>query len=127
MKTIEINDTKIRVRATTPALIYYRQEANSDLIADLAKFEKENMEKLMEGDFSSFDSEFLLRMAWAMNKAEHYGESFPDFEEWSGEHQNLPITNAKFIMGIIEEATDGFFRSGKESGGKPEQEQKPCE
>lgn len=127
MKTVEINDKKIGLRASPMALLFYQQNFDSDLIADLAKFQEENMEKISNGDFKSFNSIKLLQMAWAMNKAAKYPEQFPTFEEWLNQFDSFQVTNAKFIMGIIKEATDGFFRSGKESGGKPEQEQKPRE
>lgn len=126
MKTIQVKDFKLRVRATTPALTCYAQAFNRDLIADLVEFQNKNMGKLMEGDFSGFDSLFLLRITWAMNKAEHYGESFPDYDEWNKKYENLPITNPKFIGEIVAEAAQGFFPREK-TGGKPESEQKPRE
>jgi hypothetical protein len=124
MRTIKINDNELRVRATTPALTNYAQAFDRDLIADLVEFQSENMQKLMNSDFSGFNSQFLLRITWAMNKAEHYGESFPDFEEWVNKNEDLQITNPKFIGEIVAEAAQGFFPSRK-TGGKPESEQKP--
>ncbi|MFW6121847.1 MAG: hypothetical protein ACOC80_13260 [Petrotogales bacterium] len=122
MKKLKINNKEIGLRASPLALLFYQQNFDSDLIADLAKFQEENMEKISEGDFGNFSSVKLLQMAWAMNKAAKYPKDFPTFEEWLESFDSFQVTNAKFIMGIIEEATDGFFRSGKESGGKPEQE-----
>ena len=124
MKTIEINDRKIGLRASPMALLFYQQKFNKDLIADLAKFQEDNMDKIIKGDFSNFNSIKLLQMAWAMNKAAEYPDKFPDFEKWLETFDSFHITNAKFISGIIEEAADGFFRSSK-SGGKPERKQKP--
>lgn len=126
MRTIQVNNFKLRVRASTPALTFYAQAFNKDLIANLVDFQSKNMNKLMNGDFSGFDSMFLLRLSWAMNKAEHYGESFPDFNEWIKENEDLPITNPKFIGEIVAEAAQGFFPREK-TGGKPESGQKPRE
>ena len=127
MKKVEINNKKIGLRASPMALLFYQQEFDSDLIADLAKFQEENMDKITAGDFSNFSSVKLLQITWAMNKAANYPGEFKTFEEWLESFDNFQVTNAQYIMGIIQEATDGFFRSGKESGGKPEQEQKPRE
>ena len=127
MKKVEINDRKIGLRASPMALLFYQQNFDSDLIADLSKFQEENIEKITKGDFSNFNSVELLQMAWAMNKAAKYPEQFPTFEEWLEQFESFQVTNAEFIMGIIQEATDGFFRSEKKSGGKPEEKQKPRE
>jgi hypothetical protein len=124
MKKIKLTNKKIGLRATPMALLFYDQTFDRDLIADLAKFQKENMSKLMNGDFSSYNSVGLLRIGWAMNKANNYPGDFPTFEEWVNDFVGQDVTNPKFIQGIVEESTDGFFRSRK-SGGKPESEQKP--
>jgi len=127
MEKVEINNKKIGLRASPMALLFYQQEFDSDLVADLAEFQESNMDRITQGDFTNFNSVKLLQMVWAMNKASNYPGDFPIFEEWVNSFESFNVTNPKLITSIISEATDGFFRSGKESGGKPEQEQKPRE
>jgi hypothetical protein len=124
MKNVTIGNKELGLRASPMALLFYQQNFNSDLIADLAKFQKENMDKIAKGDFSNFNSVELLQMTWAMNKAAEYPDKFPAFEEWLGSFNSFQVTNANYIIGIIKEATDGFFRSGEESRGKPGEETK---
>lgn len=121
MKKIKLTNKELGLRASPMALLFYDQAFDGDLIADLAKFQKENMSKLMKGDFSSYNSISLLQIGWAMNKAQNYPGDFPTFEEWLNDFEGQDATSPKFIQGIVEEATDGFFRS-RESGGKPESE-----
>jgi hypothetical protein len=124
MKKIELTNKKIGLRATPMALLFYDQAFDSDLIADLSKLQQEHLPKVINGDFSSFNSVNLLKIGWAMNKANNYPGDFPTFEEWVNDLNSEDVTSPKFMMGVVNEATDGFFRR-KESGGKPESEQKP--
>lgn len=104
MREIQIGDKEIRVRATPLALLFYKQEFGTDLIGDLVQ-----MQDLME-DMTKFDSITLLQIIWAMNKADD-SKGFPSFEKWVAELECFDFTDAEVMLAVMEEATDGFFRS----------------
>lgn len=106
MREIKIGDQTIRVRATPLALLFYRQEFKSDLIADLVKMQK------VDEDPSKFDAMVILQMVWAMAKADAYGKEFPSFESWLAGLDGIDLYDQAFITAVFEEAVDGFFRSG---------------
>ncbi|KXS45600.1 MAG: phage-like protein [Candidatus Frackibacter sp. T328-2] len=122
MRTIQIGEKELGLRATPLALLYYQQEFDKDLMADLVSME-EMVDKFEDEDYSRFDSVKILQLCYAMNKADNFGESFPDFEKWLSELGSINLVDGSFIVEVIEEAFDGFFRSG-ETGSKPEQKTK---
>ena len=109
MRTVKIGNKEIGLRATPLALLYYKQEFDKDLIEDLISFQ--NMAEIENGDFSGFDSVKILQICYAMNKADNFGKQFPDFEKWLSKLDSIDLADQEFMLAIIEEATDGFFRS----------------
>jgi len=92
MREITIGEKTIRVRGTTLALLYYKQEFNTDLVGDLMSMQN------MVNDPSQFDALKFLQLIWAMAKADD-AKNFPSFET--------------VMTAVVEEATDGFFRGGR--------------
>ena len=112
MRTIKIGEKEIGLKASPLALLYYRQAFNKDLIEDLVSFQ--DMAEIENGDFSGFDSVKILQICYAMNKTDNFGKQFPDFETWLSKLDSIDLADQEFMIAIIEEATDGFFRSAKE-------------
>jgi len=108
MREIKISDKEIRVRATAPALFFYKKEFKRDLIGDLTSLEK------VSKDMSEFDSVTLLQITWAMAKADSLssksGEDFPSFENWIMTLEGVDVTDPDLFAALLEEARDGFFR-----------------
>lgn len=122
MRELRIGEQMVRVRATPLALLFYRQEFGSDLLGDLIGLvqgmsgaaEKESDQDF---DLSKFDSVAILRLIWAMAKADAYGrEKFPSFLEWLATLDSFDLADAEVMTAAIEEATNGFFRSGATRG-----------
>lgn len=111
MRIIELGNKEIELRATPLALLYYRQEFNADLMADFISLEA--LVNLEKGDYSGLDTVKILQLIYAMNKASHVGKPFPKFEAWLGNFEQLNLADAGWILGVIEEARDGFLSSGK--------------
>ena len=107
MKELNIGETKIRVRATPLALLYYKQEFKSDLLGDLVKMEA------IKTDPSKLDSVALLQLIWAMAKADAHPSQFPSFEGWLSGLTGFDLTDKDLLSAALEEAADGFFRRGK--------------
>lgn len=105
MRELTIGEQQVKVRATPLALLFYRQEFKTDLFGDLVK-----MQRLVD-DPSSIDSVAILQLIWAMAKADAYGQSFPSFIEWVGSLESIDFSDQAFLMTVLEEAADGFFRS----------------
>lgn len=103
MRELQIDDKVIRVRATPLALLFHKQEFDSDMIAGLMAMQK------MQADLSAFDSVGLLQMVWAMNKADA-PKGFPSFETWLADLGRFDFSDVSVMNAIMEEATDGFFR-----------------
>ena len=106
MREITIGEKTIRVRATPLALLYYRQEFNTDLIGDLMSMQA------MATDPSQFDALKFLQLIWAMNKADDAKNS-PSFEAWLSGMDSFDFADADIMTAVVEEATDGFFRGGR--------------
>ena len=120
MRTVKIGEKELGLRATPLALLYYKQAFKKDLIEDLVSFQ--DMADIENGDFSGFDSVKILQICYAMNKADNFGKQFPDFEKWLSKLDSIDLADQEFMMAIIEEATDGFFRSA--NGKQPNQPEK---
>jgi hypothetical protein len=106
MREITIGEKTIRVRATPLALLFYKQEFNTDLIGDLMSMQA------MATDPSQFDSIKMLQLMWAMNKADD-AKNFPSFEGWLGSLDGIDFADGDMMTAVIEEAEDGFFRGGR--------------
>ena len=107
MREITIGDKQIRVRATPLALLFYKQEFNVDLVSDLMSM------KTMVNDPSQFDALKFLQLIWAMAKADD-AKTFPSFETWLSSFETFDFTDQGTMIAVLEEATDGFFRGGKQ-------------
>ena len=118
MKDIKIGDVELGLKANPLALLYYRQEFQSDLVQDLVDLE-DLLKDLNNQDYSNFDSVKILQIIWAMNKANNYDDnSFPSFEKWLSEFDSINFQDPIFYYDLLEEARDGFFRP--QSGGEEE-------
>ena len=106
MREITIGEKTIRVRATPLALLYYKQEFNTDLIGDLISMQE------MASDPSQFDALKFLQLIWAMAKADK-PEGFSSFEVWLGGFDSFDFADNDIMTAVVEEATDGFFRGGR--------------
>ena len=119
MKTIKLGDKELGLKATPIAMVYYEQEFGTDLIGDLGRIQKK-ADQLGEGDFADFEGLKVLKITWAMNKANNLGNKFPDFDTWVAKLEEFPFGNAELMFDIVGEAVDGFFRG---TAGKQEAEQ----
>ena len=106
MREIQIGEKTIRVRATPLALLYYKQEFNTDLIGDLMSMQA------MSTDPSQFDALKFLQLIWAMAKADE-AKGFPSFGAWLSGLDSFDFADADIMTAVVEEATDGFFRGGR--------------
>jgi hypothetical protein len=105
MRTIQIGEKQIGLKATPLALLFYQQAFGTDLIGDFTKMEK------LQKDPSTFDTVFILKLAWAMAKAhEGVGKKFPDFMNWVAELEEFDISDTDVLNAILNEAMEGFFR-----------------
>ncbi len=109
MRTTQIGAKELELRANPLALLFYRQAFNKDLIADIAKLQE--FEGLEDGDFTNFDSLLLLQVSYAMNRASKPSGGFPSFEKWLEDLGNIDFGEPQWMVEIVEEAIDGFFRS----------------
>jgi hypothetical protein len=119
VRTTIIGGKKIQLRANPLALLFYKQAFDSDLIADLLKLQ--SLQSLQDGDFSSLDTISLFQIAYAMNKAAKPADVFPEFEEWLAQFETIGFDDPQWIIDVVEEAADGFFRSGKSAPESKEQ------
>ena len=119
MRTTNIGGKEIQLRANPLALLFYKQAFDSDLIADLLKLQ--SLQSLQDGDFSSLDMVSLFQIAYAMNKAAKPVDVFPTFEEWLAQFETIGFDDPQWIVDVVEEAADGFFRSGKSAPESKEQ------
>jgi len=119
MRKVTLGGKEIALRASPLALLFYKQAFDSDLIADLLKLQ--SLQSLQDGDFSSLDTVSLFQIAYAMNKAAKPADVFPKFEEWLAQFETIGFDDPQWIIDVVEEATDGFFRSGKSAPESKEQ------
>jgi len=117
MRNVKIGGIEYRIMATPITLFYYKKEFHKDLISDFMPMQ--NMEK----DVSAFDGMVFLQMAWAMIKTA--GGQIPTLEQWIASLPFVDFEDEEMVLGVIQEAQEGFFRSGEqtqeESKGEPEQ------
>ena len=115
MREIKLGNKEVRIKATPIALLFYKQEFNSDLISKIADLEK------IKKDPSKMDFLFMLQMTWAMAKTEQFNnkKSFPSFELWLSEFENVDFSDQDTLVAIMGEATDGFFHGAGTKFPKP--------
>lgn len=110
MRTTNIGGKEIQLRANPLALLFYKQAFDRDLTADIIKLQ--SLQSLQDGDFSGLDTVTLFQIAYAMNKAAKPKDTFPQFEDWLASFDTIGFDNPQWIIDIVEEATEGFFRTG---------------
>jgi hypothetical protein len=71
---------------------------------------------VIEKDMSKFDTIAILQLVWAMNKADSYGEKFPNFEKWLAALECVDFSDSAFLTAALEEAQEGFFRKAQGLG-----------
>ena len=108
MREITIGDKDYKVVASPITLFFYKKEFKTDLIGDLMSFQG------LANDASTFDSMVILQMAWAMIKTAKAGQ-IVDFEQWLNELEYVNFEDSKMMTEVIEEATQGFFRSREQT------------
>lgn len=109
MRKVKLGGKETALRASPLALLFYRQAFNRDLIADLVSLQ--SLQGLAQGDFSGLDTVLLLQIAYAMHRAAEPRQNFPGFEQWLAELEGIDFGDTDWILGVAEEATEGFFRS----------------
>jgi hypothetical protein len=119
VRTAIIGGKEIQLRANPLALLFYKQAFDRDLVADIVKLQ--SLQSLQDGDFSSLDMVSLFQIAYAMNKAAKPADVFPGFEEWLAQFETIGFDDPQWIINVVEEAADGFFRSGKSAPESKEQ------
>lgn len=114
MVTVKIGNKEVGLKATPLALLFYKQEFESDLIGDLVSL------SVISKDPSKIDTVLLLQLVWAMNKTYNgVGKSFPNFAKWLDSLDSIDFADEQFMLEILEEAERGFFRGGASGGPKP--------
>lgn len=108
MREINIGEKIIKVRATPLTLLFYKQEFKSDMIGDIMKLQ------VVKNSPEQLDSLLFLQIIWAMEKTANFGNDFPSFTKWLETLDSFDISDADMLKVVFEEATDGFFRRGKQ-------------
>jgi len=108
MREIKIGNKDYKVVASPITLFFYKKEFKTDLLGDLMSFQK------LENDVSAFDSVIVLQMAWAMIKTASAGQ-IVNFEQWLNSLEYVSFEDSEMMTNVIEEATDGFFRSREQT------------
>ncbi|SNY19427.1 hypothetical protein SAMN06265827_105119 [Orenia metallireducens] len=128
MRIAKLGEKELGLRATPLALLYYSQEFSrkdkkANLIEDLTEvmglldaFDDFNIKDADDEFFDRIDFILPLQIAWAMNKADNYGESFPQFEKWLYDLGDICFIDTGFLIEVIEESLNGFpaFRKPKQ-------------
>lgn len=129
MREIKVGGKEIRIRATPLALFYYRQEFKKELLSDMLGMVRglnlKDISELNTDDtdamlkvVSSLDILAILQIIWAMAKADGFGTSFPSFEKWLGELENIDLSDPSFLVAAMEEAAHGFLGEAGAGTGK---------
>jgi hypothetical protein len=111
MREITIGDTKLGVRGSPLALLYYKQAFRSDLVGDISRMGGPDAKKGQQLDPERLDTVVLLQATWAMAKANAgVSAQFPPFESWLESLSGLDFSAPEFLGAVMEEIVDGFFR-----------------
>jgi len=107
MREIKIGEKTYGARATTLALLFYKQEFKADMISDFTKIDAKN-----------YDTILILQMFWAMNKAYNLPEKQLGFELWLETLDGIDFGDVEMVKGILEEVAIGLFpKSASKIGG----------
>jgi len=116
MRIVKIGGIEYRIMATPITLFYYKKEFKKDLISDFMPMQN------MQTDISAFDGMVFLQMAWAMIKTA--GEKLPTLEQWIASLPYVNFEDEEMILGVIQEAQEGFFRSREQTQEESKEESK---
>ena len=108
MREIIIGDKEYKVVASPITLFFYKKEFKTDLLGDYMKLQE------LETNVGAFDGVSILQMAWAMVKTAKAGQ-IVDFEQWLNGLEYVNFEDDRMMAEIIEEATQGFFRSREQT------------
>ena len=108
MREVNIGGKDYRVVASPITLFFYKKEFKRDLLGDLLAMEA------LEFDSSQFDGLVVLQMAWAMIKTANNGK-LEAFEQWLSKLEYVDFEDTEMILGIVDEAREGFFRGGEQT------------
>lgn len=120
MRKVTIGAKEMELRASPLAPLFYKQAFNADLLVDITKL-MPLAEGLKQGTFDGFDTVLLLQFAYAMARAGDKTQAL-GFEDWLESLEFIDYSELDWMVDVIEEAVDGFFRSG---GPAPDAGQKP--
>jgi len=125
MREVTLAGKVIPLRATPPALLFYRQEFGADMTADFVRLMSalHALSDVDEGDMvetmrsfadADLDVMAVYQLAWAMAKAgAGTGKAFPGFERWLieiSEGDGVELFDQDFFTAVLEVAADGMFR-----------------
>lgn len=105
MRSIKIGEKTYGVRATTLALLFYKQEFHRPLLTDYVNGAKE-----AESNGGMYDEILLLQIMWAMHKADRLPEKTPSFIDWISEIEGFNFSDPEIYQSILGEAGEGFFQ-----------------
>lgn len=108
MRKVTIGAKKMELRASPLAPLFYKQAFDRDIMADIARLEP-LAKGLKEGSLEGFDSVLILQFAYAMARAGDR-KLVLNFEDWLESLEYIDYTDLDWMVDVIEEAADGFFR-----------------
>lgn len=114
MREIKIGETTYGVRATTLALLFYKQEFKTSLLKDYVQ-----ASKCANEDGVLFDEITLMQIMWAMHKADKLPEKIPGFIPWLEIVGEVDFSDKELYRGILTETVEGFFRQALPKGPAP--------
>lgn len=134
MREIRSGDVILRIRASSLAIFFYKQEFKTDILKDISEILQSWMgnEKLAEAAQQDSSDDKLasqvnllevipdgykvMQITWAMNKAQNVAEKLqtPKFEDWVAGNQDISVL--EIFQDVLEEAMQGFFRSAPAKG-----------
>lgn len=108
MREINTGDNPIKIHGSPLTLLFYRQEFDSDILAEIIELES------LAKNPTKINTVALMQMTWAMGKTAAYGKSdWPDFMTWLARLEWFDFTNQDLIVALVEEAGKSLFRSDK--------------
>lgn len=122
MKGINLKNKTMIVKGTPLAIHFYKQAFKSDVINDLfSMLPTETMEENPKKNVDTvemlkkIDASTTLQIAYAMNKCGEFGnnKTFPTFEGWLVENEELGILEEGFLTDVLLEAIEGLIPSSK--------------
>jgi hypothetical protein len=125
MREIRSGDTVLRIRASSLAIFFYKQEFKADILRDFSRIckgwvESDVIKKHKAGELNTADmtevfnilpdGNDLLQIVWALNKAQNVSEKLPTphFAEWVEKHD---LSILEILPDVISECMHGFFRA----------------